>query len=84
MKKVMTIQVGADGIVTLTVPLAKAEANKTARIAVETVDDVTDSTTPITNRDDWLRFIEQTAGSITDPTFVRPPQGEFEERDPWP
>ena len=36
------------------------------------------------DRDGWRQFIERTAGSITDPTFVRHPQGEFEERDPLP
>jgi hypothetical protein len=36
------------------------------------------------DRDAWRRFIEKTAGSITDPTFVRHPQGEFEVRDPLP
>lgn len=34
------------------------------------------------DREAWLRFIEETAGSITDPTFMRHPQGEFEEREP--
>lgn len=29
----------------------------------------------------WLRFLEKTAGSITDPTFERQPQGEYEVRD---
>jgi len=29
----------------------------------------------------WRRFIERTAGSITDPTFVRHSQSELEERD---
>jgi len=33
------------------------------------------------DRDAWRRFIERTAGSITDPTFVRHPQGDFEERE---
>jgi hypothetical protein len=33
--------------------------------------------------DDWPEgFFEQTAGSITDPTFVRPPQGAPEARLP--
>ncbi len=36
------------------------------------------------NRESWLRFIEKTAGSITDPTFERHPQGEFEEREALP
>jgi hypothetical protein len=26
-------------------------------------------------------WFEATAGSITDPSFVRPPQGEYEKRD---
>ena len=33
------------------------------------------------DREAWLRFLEKTAGSITDPTFERQPQGEYEERD---
>jgi hypothetical protein len=28
------------------------------------------------DREFWLRFIETTAGSITDPTFERQPQGD--------
>jgi hypothetical protein len=45
-----------------------------------------DTTTPWLpmDREAWRRFIEKTAGSITDPTFVRHPQGELEERDPLP
>jgi hypothetical protein len=33
------------------------------------------------DREAWLRFVEKITGSITDPTFERHPQGEFEERD---
>src|SRR2546426_47296 len=36
------------------------------------------------DREAWLRFIEQTAGSITDPTFERQPQGELEDRETLP
>lgn len=32
----------------------------------------------------WLEFIEKTAGSIDDPTFVRHPQPPIEEREPLP
>lgn len=81
MKKTMTTQVGADGILTLTVPLAKTDANKTIRVTLETIDDSSDSIAPIKNREDWLRFIERTAGSIFDPTFERQPQGQYEDRD---
>lgn len=30
--------------------------------------------------DQWSAYVERTAGSIDDPTFVRPPQGDIEER----
>jgi hypothetical protein len=39
---------------------------------------------PPMDREFWLRFIERTAGSITDPTFERQPQGELEERESLP
>ena len=81
MKKVMTTRVGADGMLTLTVPLGKTEADHLVRVVVETVEDGMPLTSPVVDRDEWLRFIEQTAGSIADPTFERPPQGEYEERD---
>ncbi len=83
MKKVVTTQVGADGILNLCVPLSKTDANKSVRVTLETVDDGTVSS-PITNREEWLRFIERTAGSITDPTFERLPQGDYEQRDRLP
>jgi hypothetical protein len=42
--------------------------------------DASDAGLPM-DREAWLRFIERTAGSITDPTFVRHPQGAFESRE---
>ena len=36
---------------------------------------------PAPDREAWLRFVEKIAGSITDPTFERQSQGEYEERD---
>ena len=35
------------------------------------------------DREAWLRFIAEVGGSITDPTFIRHPQGEVEEREPF-
>lgn len=78
MKRIMTTQVGADGILTLTVPLARADANKVIRVTLETLDEAA-GTPVISDHCDWLEFIERTAGSITDPTFVRPAQGGCEE-----
>lgn len=79
MKREWTAQVGADGVLTLSVPLGREDANKTVRVVVETLDW---PTAPITDPEEWHRFLDQIAGSITDPTFERPPQGEYEERDP--
>ena len=35
-------------------------------------------------QEEWRKFILETAGSITDPSFVRPEQGEFEQREELP
>ena len=77
MTKVITTQIGADGVLHLALPLDKADACKAVRVTVETVESIG----PITDRADWLRFIKQTAGSIPDPTFERPPQEPVQERD---
>jgi hypothetical protein len=77
MKQVLTTQVGADGILTL--PLGETNANKVVRVTVETVEEAVDQSAM--SREEWLRFIENTAGKITDPTFERQPQGEYEQRD---
>jgi hypothetical protein len=78
MKRELTAQVGADGVLTLTVPLGREDANKTVRVVVETVETPAG---PITDPDEWHRFVERVAGSITDPTFMRHPQGEYEQRE---
>jgi methionine aminopeptidase len=81
MKQVLTTRVGADGVLTLMVPLGKTDANHLVRVVVETLEEGIRQASPVADRDEWLRFIQQTAGSIDDPTFERPPQGEYEERD---
>jgi hypothetical protein len=77
---VLTAWVDADGVLTVRIPLGKAEANQSVRVMVEPVG------RPVApmNREAWLKFIQETAGSITDPTFERGPQGEYEQREPWP
>jgi len=32
-------------------------------------------------KQDWTEFVRRTAGSISDPTFQRPPQGEYPKRE---
>ena len=79
MTKIINTHVGPNGVLTLTVPLDQADANKPVRVVVETIE----AAEPM-DRAAWLRFIEQTGGSITDPSFERQPQGDFEMRDPLP
>jgi hypothetical protein len=80
MTKVISARVGPNGVLTVTVPFDQADANKPVRIIVETLEE----SKPPMDCEAWLRFLEQTAGSIPDPTFERPPQGEYEERDTLP
>lgn len=80
MTKVITTQIGSDGVLTLNVPLAKDNANKMVRVTVETL---AEEESPM-EREEWLRFIAETGGSIPDPSFMRHPQGEYEDRDPLP
>jgi hypothetical protein len=81
MATVVTTQVGPDGVLHLSLPLGAGGANRTVRVTVEPVDGPAPNTT---DREAWLRFIARTAGSISDPTFERQPQGQLEERDSLP
>jgi hypothetical protein len=75
-KVILTSQVGADGVLKVSVPLKPEDANKTVRVTVEPLDEVEAPATRPTTHEEWLKFIERTAGSITDPTFERHLQGE--------
>jgi hypothetical protein len=78
-KVILTSQVGADGVLKVTVPLKPEDANQTVRIIVAPLDEAEAPATRPTTREDWLKFIERTAGSITDPTFERAPQAEYKQ-----
>jgi len=75
----LTSRVGADGTLTLRVPFGPAEANREVKITVEPVP----QGAPPRDQEEWKRFIEETAGSIPDPSFRRHEQGEFETRQEW-
>lgn len=42
------------------------------------------ATSPPMTQDEWGHFILSTAGSISDPTFLRHEQGEYEQREQLP
>jgi hypothetical protein len=78
MTQTLTVQVGADGVLTL--PLGEANANKMVRVTVEPIESAT--IPRFKSQEEWLRFIENTAGKW-EGEFERPPQGEYEEREPF-
>lgn len=67
-------KVGPDGVLHLDVPVGADGANHDVEVTVTPA-------RPAMTREEWHRFVAETAGSITDPTFRRHEQGEFEERD---
>jgi hypothetical protein len=71
-------KVGPDGVLHLEVPMGASEANREVRVTVEGVGTVV----PAMSQPEWEDFVRRTTGSVTDPGFELPEQGQFEERDP--
>jgi hypothetical protein len=76
-KIVLEAQIGADGVLTLRIPLDKADAHKPVRVIVEPL------WPPPMDREAYLKFIEETAGQWKG-ELERPEQGEYEHRLEWP
>jgi hypothetical protein len=74
----MRTRVGPDGVLTCVVPIGLAAANREVKITVEEEEPA--KSAPIASAEEWQRFIDETAGSIADPTFTRQDQGEYEQR----
>jgi hypothetical protein len=72
-------QVGPDGMLVVSVPVGSENANRQVKVTVEGVEVA--SSRPRFAPEEWRKFILETAGSIDDPTFVRPDQGTLEQRD---
>lgn len=71
-------RVGPDGVLKLAVPVGAQNANRDVKVTISQRDPAPRAR--YRDESEWRAFISQTAGSIQDPTFVRPPQGEFEDR----
>ena len=79
---VQTIQVaertGKDGILHLRIPVGQPEADYEAVVVLQPQETPSG---PAASERGWpAGYFEQVPGSITDETFVRPPQGEYETR----
>jgi hypothetical protein len=66
--------IGPDGTLHLDVPIGIEKANQPVRVVIEA------ARKPMT-RAEWGAFVRSMAGSITDPTFERPPQLPLETRE---
>ena len=75
---VIQSRVGSDGVLHL--DIGKDVADREVRV---TIDPVPRSSTSMT-QEEWRQFVMGTAGSITDPSFVRHEQGEYEQREELP
>jgi len=71
------VRVGGNGLLTL--PLGQANANKLVRVIVIGAERATDASAK--NQEERRQDIDGMAGIITDPTFKRHPQGDYEQRD---
>ena len=72
-------RVGADGVLTISLPLGPGEANREVRVTVEPA--VPSPPSLPLNPEQWRQFVESMAGCISDPTFERPEQGQYERRN---
>jgi hypothetical protein len=77
MNRLVRSTVSDDGVLHLDVPVGAEEANREVQVTVESLRPGKAMT-----QEEWREFVLATGGSITDPTFERPPQGVVEQRDP--
>jgi hypothetical protein len=69
-------RVGKDGILRLEVPVNASDTELEVVLVVQAVKETTE------DRAEWIAFIERTAGSLADAPMERPPQGDYETREP--
>jgi len=77
-RMVVHSRVSADGILNIALPIGKADADREVQVTVDPV-----GSSPMT-QEEWRSFVLATAGSISDPSFVRHEQGEYECREELP
>jgi hypothetical protein len=76
-RMVLHSRVGSDGVLHISVPVGKEEADREVQVTIDPISDGPSSMT----QEEWHEFVLKTAGSISDPSFVRHGQGEYERRE---
>ena len=74
---VVQSRVGSDGVLHIDIPMGKEVADREVQV---TIDPVGVGPSPMT-QEEWRQFVMETAGTITDPSFIRHEQGEYEQRE---
>ena len=79
----LTSTVGEDGVLHLDIPLGAPAAGQRVQVLVSPVaGGISEEEYAKMTQQEWARWISSSGGTITDPTFKRHPQGEYEIRDP--
>jgi hypothetical protein len=79
-RTVVQARVGSDGVLHVTIPFGKEDADR----EVEVIIDPAPVGPPPMTQEEWRDFVLATAGSISDPSFVRHEQGGYECREALP
>lgn len=79
-RMVVQSRVGADGVLHLTVPIGKDDAD---REVVVTIQAAAPKHGTASEQDDWRQFVAKTAGAWQG-DLERPEQGAYEQRDELP
>ncbi len=78
-RMVIHSRVGADGVLHITVPIGKEDADREVQVTI----DPAPFEPPQMTQEEWRAFVLSTAGSWQG-DFERPDQGEYEQRDELP
>lgn len=75
-RMVIKAKIGEDGSLHLDVPVGMNDAGREVQVTVEPL-------APAVSDGEWRAWVQSMAGSW-EGDFERPPQGEFEQREPLP
>jgi hypothetical protein len=75
-----TSYIGPDGVLRVTLPAGLTNTDVDVHITLSPVNGK--PARKLMDQAEWARFIEETAGKW-EGEFVRPPQGDYEQREPW-
>ena len=73
-RMVLHSRIGDDGVLQLTVPIGKEQANRDVEVTIAPVGK------PAMTQEEWRQFVLSTAGAWQG-DLERPEQGEYEQRD---